>query len=280
MLLLVRDGPRSVNEIAEHFDITQQAVSQHLHVLKDAGLVAVRAEAAAGSTWCARRASSRSRRSSPSCGPPACSASRTPSSPAMAAEPLTASVHIEATPERVFEYFTSPEAMVRWMGDYALLEPAPGRRLRRRHQRRRRSAGATSRSSRPTACSSAGATRAPSACPRARARSRCASARWRRDAGGDRPPRPPRRPGRAASRAAGRTSPSASRSRPPAAIRAPIRGRPRRGCGSSTTAQSPSMSSSPGTTRERLTRRPSSHVPLQEPRSTASQAPSTARSSR
>ena len=44
----------------------------------------------------------------------------------MAAEPLTASVHIEATPERVFEYFTSPEAMVRWMGDYALLEPAPG----------------------------------------------------------------------------------------------------------------------------------------------------------
>jgi DNA-binding transcriptional ArsR family regulator len=42
MLLLVRDEPRSVNEIAEHFDITQQAVSQHLKVLRDAGLVAVR----------------------------------------------------------------------------------------------------------------------------------------------------------------------------------------------------------------------------------------------
>jgi DNA-binding transcriptional ArsR family regulator len=41
MLLLVRDQPRSVNEIATHFDITQQAVSQHLHVLKDAGLVDV-----------------------------------------------------------------------------------------------------------------------------------------------------------------------------------------------------------------------------------------------
>jgi DNA-binding transcriptional ArsR family regulator len=41
---MVRDEPKSVNEIAEHFDITQQAVSQHLHVLKDAGLVAVRAE--------------------------------------------------------------------------------------------------------------------------------------------------------------------------------------------------------------------------------------------
>ncbi|HEV8462670.1 MAG TPA: metalloregulator ArsR/SmtB family transcription factor [Gaiellaceae bacterium] len=42
MLLLVRDEPRSVGEIAEHFDITQQAVSQHLQVLRDAGLVAVR----------------------------------------------------------------------------------------------------------------------------------------------------------------------------------------------------------------------------------------------
>jgi uncharacterized protein YndB with AHSA1/START domain len=44
----------------------------------------------------------------------------------MAAEPLTASVHIEAAPEQVFEYFTSPEAIVRWMGDYALLQPVPG----------------------------------------------------------------------------------------------------------------------------------------------------------
>ena len=42
MLMLVRDEPRSVNEIAEHFGISQQAVSQHLRVLRDAGLVAVR----------------------------------------------------------------------------------------------------------------------------------------------------------------------------------------------------------------------------------------------
>jgi DNA-binding transcriptional ArsR family regulator len=41
MLLLVRDQPRSVNEIASHFDISQQAVSQHLHILKGAGLMAV-----------------------------------------------------------------------------------------------------------------------------------------------------------------------------------------------------------------------------------------------
>jgi DNA-binding transcriptional ArsR family regulator len=44
ILRLVRDQPRSVNEIAEEFDITQQAISLHLKVLRDAGLVAVRPE--------------------------------------------------------------------------------------------------------------------------------------------------------------------------------------------------------------------------------------------
>jgi DNA-binding transcriptional ArsR family regulator len=42
ILRLVRVTPRSVGEIAEQVDITQQAVSQHLQVLRDAGLVAVR----------------------------------------------------------------------------------------------------------------------------------------------------------------------------------------------------------------------------------------------
>lgn len=41
ILHLLRDGPRPVNDIAGRFDITQQAVSQHLKVLRDAGLVAV-----------------------------------------------------------------------------------------------------------------------------------------------------------------------------------------------------------------------------------------------
>jgi DNA-binding transcriptional ArsR family regulator len=42
ILWLVRATPRSVGEIAEQVDITQQAVSQHLQVLRDAGLVAAR----------------------------------------------------------------------------------------------------------------------------------------------------------------------------------------------------------------------------------------------
>jgi uncharacterized protein YndB with AHSA1/START domain len=35
-------------------------------------------------------------------------------------------VHIEAEPHIVFEYFTRPEAMVSWIGDYAVLDPRPG----------------------------------------------------------------------------------------------------------------------------------------------------------
>ncbi len=42
ILQLVRDRPRSAGEIGSHFNITQQAVSQHLQVLTRAGLVDVR----------------------------------------------------------------------------------------------------------------------------------------------------------------------------------------------------------------------------------------------
>ena len=39
ILQLARDEPLSVGDIAAHFDISLQAVSQHLKVLKEAGLV-------------------------------------------------------------------------------------------------------------------------------------------------------------------------------------------------------------------------------------------------
>jgi uncharacterized protein YndB with AHSA1/START domain len=44
----------------------------------------------------------------------------------MTAEPITASVHIDAPPQQVYEYFMHADAIVRWMGDYAVLEPEPG----------------------------------------------------------------------------------------------------------------------------------------------------------
>ena len=42
ILSLVRDGELSAGEIATHFDVTRPAVSQHLNVLKEAGLVSER----------------------------------------------------------------------------------------------------------------------------------------------------------------------------------------------------------------------------------------------
>lgn len=44
----------------------------------------------------------------------------------MSAEPVTASVHINAPPGRVFEHFIQPEALLSWMGEHAVLDPTPG----------------------------------------------------------------------------------------------------------------------------------------------------------
>jgi DNA-binding transcriptional ArsR family regulator len=42
ILRLVRDDEMSSGEIASHFDVSRPAISQHLRVLKDAGLVSER----------------------------------------------------------------------------------------------------------------------------------------------------------------------------------------------------------------------------------------------
>jgi DNA-binding transcriptional ArsR family regulator len=42
ILALVRDEEMAAGEIAEHFDVSRPAVSQHLNVLKEAGLVSER----------------------------------------------------------------------------------------------------------------------------------------------------------------------------------------------------------------------------------------------
>ena len=42
ILSLVRDDERSAGDIAAHFDVTRPAISQHLNVLKEAGLVSER----------------------------------------------------------------------------------------------------------------------------------------------------------------------------------------------------------------------------------------------
>src|ERR671931_542580 len=45
ILDLLRDGERPVGELVDRLDLSQPAVSKHLRVLKDAGLVEARADA-------------------------------------------------------------------------------------------------------------------------------------------------------------------------------------------------------------------------------------------
>ena len=44
ILRLIQDGERAAGEIASHFEVTRPAISQHLSVLKAAGLVIERRE--------------------------------------------------------------------------------------------------------------------------------------------------------------------------------------------------------------------------------------------
>jgi uncharacterized protein YndB with AHSA1/START domain len=44
----------------------------------------------------------------------------------VAAEPISASVFVDAEPAEVYEYFTRADAMVEWMGQHASLDPMPG----------------------------------------------------------------------------------------------------------------------------------------------------------
>ena len=44
IVLCLSEGPKPVGELATHLPVSRSAVSQHLKVLKDAGLVAERAE--------------------------------------------------------------------------------------------------------------------------------------------------------------------------------------------------------------------------------------------
>ena len=157
---LVRDDELTAGAIAAHFDVTRPAISQHLAVLRAAGLVVERRDGTR--RWYhARPDGTRELR-------PGSRRSGTTDSPdwprrpnrrnAMDARSTTADattiereVRIAARPETVFPYFTDPERMRRWMGRTISLDPRPGGALRidyngedivARHVRRGRSASA------------------------------------------------------------------------------------------------------------------------------------------
>lgn len=47
------------------------------------------------------------------------------SNPAMTSDPITASIHIDADPARVFDHFTRAEALAAWIAEHAVVDPRP-----------------------------------------------------------------------------------------------------------------------------------------------------------
>ena len=187
-----------------NFELTQQAVSQHLIVLERAGLLDERRGHTPPRTSSARRSLEPvrdlldgvlARRA----GPPEAGRRRrrtrekrddrlltsTPSSP---------SVRIAAPPEVVFPYFTDPALAMTWIAEKADARSSAGRRLRPRRGRRTRPGAPTSRSIRRTGWCSPGACRVTTELPAGHQHGRGGPRRReRRHRGHAHAPRPARR---------------------------------------------------------------------------------------
>jgi len=134
ILQLVSDEELSAGEIASHFDVSRPAISQHLTVLKGAGLVTSGAKAPAASTSSAMKAWMRSANFSMSSGPADSSGSDWPPSKKKgsgnehrrSSEQRRARSPDQGQPGDIFPFFTEPDLMVRWMGTAAELDARPG----------------------------------------------------------------------------------------------------------------------------------------------------------
>jgi uncharacterized protein YndB with AHSA1/START domain/DNA-binding transcriptional ArsR family regulator len=159
ILELIRTRELSSGEIASHFRVTRPAISQHLRVLTDAGLVTLRKEGTKhiyrarpegmaelrdflNEFWTGRldvlkaqveaqEAGERERMKAPKRVDPE-AAREAPRAEAAMDENRAVDVgsereiHIAAPPEMVFPFLIDPDKVVRWMGIEAALDPRPG----------------------------------------------------------------------------------------------------------------------------------------------------------
>ena len=134
ILALIRAGELSAGEIAAHFEVSGPAVSQHLAVLKEAGLVSERREGTRRfyrarpeglaelrsyleSFWDTRlQALKREAEHEERARVNVCAESTS----------VVRETAIEASPETVWRFLVDPEKVVRWMGLAASLDPQPG----------------------------------------------------------------------------------------------------------------------------------------------------------
>lgn len=135
ILDLVGEAELSAGDIARHFDVSRSAISQHLTVLKEAGLVTERRDGTRRryrarpegfaearfyleSFWDERLRRLRSE------------ADATPGMPASERLGVERDIVIPTAPEDVWTLLVDSDAMRRWMGVAVVIDPRPGGRYR------------------------------------------------------------------------------------------------------------------------------------------------------
>jgi uncharacterized protein YndB with AHSA1/START domain/DNA-binding transcriptional ArsR family regulator len=136
ILELVRDRELSAGEIASRFEVTRPAVSQHLTVLRESGLLAERRDgtrrlyrARPEGLADLRRFLDRFWTDHLERLKLAAELEQQGGTRVAGAETeavVEVEVRIDPRPETVFEFFTDPEKMVQWMGRSHELDPRPG----------------------------------------------------------------------------------------------------------------------------------------------------------
>ena len=176
ILGLLADRELTAGEIAARFDVTRPAVSQHLAVLRAAGLVSERRDGTrrlyrarpAASARCALGSIGSGTSGLERLGSPPrpkrrrsrASARRRPPAPARAG-PSSARSGSSARPEVVWAFWIDPSRIVRWMGRSADPRAPAGRGVPHRVRQRRRDGGRSWSSTKPRASCSPGAGRTP-----------------------------------------------------------------------------------------------------------------------
>jgi uncharacterized protein YndB with AHSA1/START domain len=128
ILDLIREVELPAGEIARRFEVTRPAISQHLSVLRDAGLVSERRQGtrrfyrarSAGAAelrgWLDELAEAEE--------------STVDEATQVADGVIERELRIDAAPATVFAYWTDPAKMARWMGRQITLDPRPGGEFR------------------------------------------------------------------------------------------------------------------------------------------------------
>ena len=122
-----------VNSLVATFDVSQPAISFHLRVLRQGGLVRVRQQGTSATTVRCRRLSENCASIWKRIGRTECRASRTRRSSKRGGTDavcdsfdLTQEIDIDASPDLVFRFFTDAELLARWLCVRGEVDPTPG----------------------------------------------------------------------------------------------------------------------------------------------------------